>query len=84
MRKKQKGFSLILAIAAVAIVVVVAVVFFSTQKRGLPTGTQQTTQSVPAIQDISGLNAVASELDSTNVDEIDTELNQLDTDASTF
>lgn len=75
MKRKQKGFSPILAIIVVAIAVVVVVVFLSTQ---------QTTQSVPVIQNASDLNTAASELDNTDSDELDRELNQLDADASTF
>lgn len=84
MKKNQKGLSLILAVIAVAIVVIVAMVFFLTQKGSLSTGIQPTSQNVPAIQDTDGLNNTASELDNTNLDEMDAELNRLDSDTSTF
>lgn len=86
MKKTQKGLSPILAVIIVGIVVIAAVVFFSTQKGGLPTptGIQKTSQNIPTIQDTSGLNTVASELDNTDLNAVDKELNQLDSDTSTF
>lgn len=85
---KRKGFNPIIALIAVGVAVVIIVLFLLTQKGGLPApekpGTQRTTQSVPAIQNANDLNAVASELDNTDLDGLDGELNQLDTDASTF
>lgn len=84
MKRNKKGLSPILAVVIVAVVVIATVVFFSTQKGGLPTGTQQTSQNVPVIQDAGGLNTVASELDNTDLNAVDKELNQLDSDASTF
>lgn len=86
--RKQKGFSPIIAIIAVGVVVVIIALFLSTQKGNLPTperaGTQKTTQGVPAIQNTNGLNAAASALDNTDLNQLDKELNQLDSDASTF
>lgn len=84
MKRNQKGLSPILAVIIVAVVVIIVAVFLSTQKGGLPTGAQQTTQNVPVIQDASGLNTVASELDNTDLNAVDKELNQLDSDTSTF
>lgn len=85
---KQKGLSPRIAIIAVGVVVVIIALLLSAQKGSLPTperiGTQQTTQNVPVIQDANGLNAVASELDNTDLNEFDKELNQLEADASTF
>lgn len=83
MKRNQKGFSPILAIIIVVVIVVVAV-FLSAQKGGLPTGTQQTSQNIPVIQDAGGLNSVASELDNTDLNAVDKELNQLNSDTSTF
>lgn len=84
MKRNQKGLSLIPTVIIVAIVVVVVAVFLSTQKGGLPIGTPQTSQNIPAIQDASGLNRVASELDNTDLNAVDKELDQLNTDTSTF
>ena len=83
MKRNQRGSSLILAIVAV-VIVVAAAVFFLTQKGSLPIGTQQTNQNVPVIQDANGLNTISSELDNTDLNAVDKELNQLDSDASTF
>lgn len=86
--RNQKGFSPIIAVVIVGVVVAIIALFLTTQKRGLPTfektGTQQTTQNVPAIQDAGGLDNVASDLDNTDLNAIDKELNQLDSDTSTF
>lgn len=84
MKRNQKGLSSILAIIVVAVVVIVVAVFFSTQKGSLPTETKQTSQNISAIQDTSGLNSAASELDNTDLNAVDKELNQLDSDTSTF
>jgi len=83
MKRNQKGLNSILAAIIVA-VIVVAAVFLLTQKGGLPAGTQQTSQNIPAIQDANGLNSVASELDNTDLNAVDKELNQLDSNASAF
>lgn len=84
MKRNQKGLSPILAVIIVAVVVIAVAVFLSTQKGGLPTGTQQTSQNIPAIQNAGGLNTVSSELDNTDLNIVDKELNQLDSDTSTF
>jgi len=89
MKRKQKVFSPIVAIiAAGAIVVILVVVLLLVQKVGQPTlertGTQQTTQGVPAIQNTNDFNNVASQLDNTDLNELDRGLDQLDADTSTF
>lgn len=85
---KQKGFSPAAVIAAVGAAVVIVVLFLLTQKGGLftPEGTetQQTTQNAPAIQNVDDLDTTTSELDSTNLDEVDKELDQISADASEF
>lgn len=84
MKRNKKGLSPTLAVIIVAVVVIVVAVFLSTQKGGLPTGTQQTSQNIPAIQDAGGLNTVASELDNTDLNAVDKELDQISADASEF
>ncbi len=93
--KKQKGLNPVIAIIGlVVIAIIIVAVFLSAQK------TQQTTQvsspsltltptstptsNVPAIQNPSDLNAATADLDKTDLNDIDKQLNQLDTDASTF
>lgn len=68
-------------IIAIGVVIAITSVFLSAQKGGL---SQQTTQSVPAIQSASGLNATAAELDKVDLSGFDKELNLLNTDASKF
>lgn len=86
--RKQKGFSPITVAIVIGVVVVIITVFISTRKGSLPalesTGIQQTNQSVPAIQNTNDFNTVASELDNTDLNGLDRELNQLDVDVSTF
>lgn len=79
--RKQKGFSPIIAIVAVGVVIAIVAIFLSAQKG---TVTQQSTQSVPVIQNTKDLNNVDSELDDIDLNEFDKELNQLDADTSTF
>lgn len=84
MKRNKRGLSPILAAIIVAVVVIVVAVFLSIQKGGLPTGTQQTSQNIPAIQDTGGLNTVTSELDDTDLNAVDKELDQIGADASEF
>lgn len=89
--KNKKGFSQVIIIAIVAILITIGVFMAVRKSTSLNTdnkGGQQVTQTqqpkVAAIQNSSDLDATAAELDNTNVDEVDTELNQMDADASTF
>lgn len=86
--KNQKGFSPIPTVIIIGVVVVVIALFLSTQKGGLPapksSGIKQTTQNALPIQNASGLNTTASELDNTDLSAVDRELNQLDEDTSSF
>jgi len=88
MKRNKKGLSPILVIVIIAVLVVAVVVLLSTRKGGWSgfekTGTQQTTQNVPAIQNANDLNTTASELDNTDLNAVDKELNQLDSDALKF
>ena len=78
-KTNQKGFAAILIIIIVLVIVAVVAIFLPTQK-----GTQQTTQNVPAIQSADDLNTVTSDLDNTDMNQFDEELNQLDADSSEF
>ncbi len=73
--------NLVLIIIAVGVVIAITSVFLSTQKRS---PSQQTIQSVPAIQGASSLNAAAAELDKDDLSGFDKELNLLNTDAAKF
>lgn len=73
MKRIQKRLIPILAAIAVTIAVVAVIICLSNRKTNLP-----------VIQDAGGLNTVASELDKTNLDTVDQELNQLDLDISNF
>ena len=88
MKTNQKGFAAVLIIIAVVAVIAVAAVFLLTQKGGLSTfvgtGPQQTAQNVPAINNPSDLNAASSNLDNTDTTQLDKEMNQLNTDISSF
>ncbi|MCX6725942.1 MAG: hypothetical protein NT052_01315 [Candidatus Shapirobacteria bacterium] len=95
MKNNQKGFTLILIIAIIFFAAVAGYFFFV--QRGNITTTpsntantqyqqqyQQANQNVPAIQTNSDLNTAANDLDNTDTSQIDTQLNQLSSDASTF
>ena len=87
--KRQKGFSTTLIIVIIAALVVLGLFLMSGKGTNLYNkGTQPTTQTqqstTPAIQNNSALNAAASYLDNTDIDNIDTELNQTDAEAATF
>jgi len=75
MKNNQKGLSQILSIIVVAVVIIAAVIFFSARR---------TSQNIPVIQDTSGLNTVTTELDNTDLNAVDKELDQLGSDTSAF
>lgn len=89
--KNQKGFSLVVIIVIVALLIAIGVFMAAKNgtslntynKEGLQvTQTQQPKTSV--IQNGNGLDATAADLDKTDVDGMDTELNRMDADSSTF
>ena len=86
--RNQKGFSPIFAIVIVGVVIVIIALFLTTQTGSLPifekAGNQQVGQNVPSIQSSNDLNKVASDLDNTDMSQFDKELNQLDSDISSF
>ena len=61
-----------------------AIISVLVPKRSPQVSPQVTTQGGSQIQNDSSLSTVGSELDNTDVDEIDTQLNQIDTEASSF
>jgi hypothetical protein len=80
--KNQKGNTMLIVLIFVALVLVGGYFFLN---RGAPSNNQPSSQQQSnAIQNDSGLMSASNDLDSTNVDGIDTELNQNDTDASSF
>ncbi len=83
MNKNQKGFAPILIIAIIA-VVAVAGYFFLSQKGKYATTTPSSNGSYSAIQNSSDLDTAANDLDNTDINQADTELNQLNSDASSF
>lgn len=82
MRKNQKGLSsTLLIIAVVAVIAVVGIIFLKKQSNiGLNKPIPQTGQS--SIQNSSDLNSASADLDNTNIDGLDSELNQVSSDAS--
>lgn len=73
-KKNQKGFSNLLIIAIVLVIATAGVLMFK----------PQTSKTVPATENSSVLNSSSTELDSTNVDSMDTGINQINTDSSSF
>jgi len=45
---------------------------------------EEVVETIPEISDVQGLNTVSTELDNTNPDDLNTELNQLNQDYSAF
>ncbi|MEX2028173.1 MAG: hypothetical protein WD988_01585 [Candidatus Curtissbacteria bacterium] len=79
--KNNKGNSQLMILIAALVLILLAVFYFANQKN---TQTTPTTQSQSTIENTQGLDAAASELDATDVDSVDTSLNQNDTDAASF
>ena len=80
---KQKGNSLLIVIVVVALAVVAVVWFLKNNYKGLAERTPQET-SAPAITNKAELNTASSDLDGTDVNSMDKELDQLNTDSLSF
>lgn len=68
----------------VVVIAIVALVGYSLFIKNGNLLTRQVNQNFPAIQNGSDLDKTANDLDNTSTGQIDTELNQLNSDASTF
>ncbi len=82
MNKNQKGFVPILILAVIAIVAVVGYFLFT--KSSKYATTPITNQNYSAIQSDNDLNKATSDLDGADTAQVDTELNQLNSDTSAF
>ena len=82
MNKNQKGFAPILIIAISAVVAIAG--YFVLSQKGKYTASPSSNGSYPAIQGSSDLNTAANDLDNTDTNQVDTELDQLGSDASSF
>lgn len=89
--KNKKGFSQVIIIAIVAILIAIGVAMAVKKGTNLniydkqgPQVTQTQQPQASPIQNSSDLNVTLADLDNTDVDGIDAELNQIDADASTF
>ena len=83
----KKGTSLILTTVIISAIVVSALVLLLTLKGGTTNTNQQSTpatEQTSQIQNSSDLETAAADLDATNVDSVDGDLNQINQDASTF
>lgn len=78
--KNQKGSSTFITILLIALVIVGGYIFFQ-KEMSKPSMPSQTQNSIQSGSELSGLS---TELDSVNVDSMDTELNQNDQDVSSF
>jgi len=80
--KNQKGNTMLIILVIAAIVLVGGYLFY---KGGImPSGNQPSQQQSNAIQNDNELMSASSDLDNTNVDSMDNQLNQNTTDASSF
>lgn len=82
MNTNQKDSTLVLMIAIIAVVAIAGYFLFT--KNGKSTITTSTNQSYSAIQSDNDLNKASSDLDNTDTTQVNSELNQLSSDASTF
>ncbi len=79
--KKQNGNTLI---ALILIVIVVLLAFWYFMKSGYKLPQQTAQNNVPAVQNKSGLDAAAKDLDGTNLNQMNADLNQLSSDSASF
>ena len=98
MKTNQKGFIQIILIVLLALAIAGVGVFYFLQQKydsalNPPSGSvasqyqqqyQQAVQGVSRINDNSGLNAAASSLDSTDPSQLNIQVNQVNSDASSF
>lgn len=80
--KNQKGNIILKVLIIAAIVLVGGYLFY--QRGTIPSNNQPSQQQSNAIQNDSGLMSASSDLDNTNVDSMDNQLNQNTTDAASF
>lgn len=76
MKNSQKGFSLALII--VIIVLILGALLFLMKKGIIP----QQTANVPSIQNTSSLDSASNGLDSTDLNQVDSGITQLNSDTS--
>lgn len=81
MKANNKGFSSILIIILIAAVVVIAGIYLVAKKGTAPSTV--VTSGAP-LQTSKDLDKVSTELDNADVTSLDTQINQLDADASSF
>lgn len=84
MKNNQKGFAPILIVAIIAIVAIAGYFLFVQRGNIATTPSNTASTQYQKIQNDSDLNTAASDLDNTDTSQIDTQLNQLSSDASTF
>ena len=80
MKKSNNDTGIVIAVIAIAVVVVMGL--FLMGRGGMLTVSQQTDQKTQTIQNTSDLNSASTDLDSTDLNGMDKELNQLDADAT--
>ncbi|MBI4990594.1 hypothetical protein HZB96_00700 [Candidatus Gottesmanbacteria bacterium] len=81
MKANNKGFSSILIIILIVVVIVIAGIYLAAKKGAAPSTV--VTSSAP-MQTTKDLNNASADLDNADVTGLDTQLNQLDSDASSF
>lgn len=84
MKNNQKGFAPILIIAIIAVVAVAGYFLFVQRKNIATTPSNTASTQYQKIQNNNDLNTVANDLDNTDTGQIDTQLNQLSSDSSSF
>lgn len=79
--KSQKGSSSLLIIVLSVVIIAVLGLFLSSQGK---IGSDQLSQNTPSINNTNDLNTTSTDLDSTDMGQFDSDLNQLSIDASSF
>lgn len=81
--KKQTG-NVLVALILVVIVVLLAFWYFMKSGYTLPSQTAQNTVTTPVVQNKSDLDSASKQLDGTDLNQMDSGINQLGSDSASF
>lgn len=84
MKNNQKGFIPLLVALVVVILAVAGYLMFVQKENLFKNLDQQTSQNIGQINNNSDLDAVSKDLDSTDMSQLDSQLNQVSSDAASF
>ena len=84
MRSNQKGFVPVLVIIVVAVLAAAGYFMFVQKEKLFKSPNQEISQSVGQIDNNSGLDTASNDLDGTDMNQFDSQLDQISSDASSF